>query len=155
MVEKNDKGFSLVEFVIVITIIAILVGIVGTQVIPYIERAKKAKDIQIVSAYCTSAMTAYTASAEGLSETEIYTIFVKKTDTGWTVNAEDSAGNENLILENNFYDASGVTAKNPSFRSNEGKKITQITMICRNKRPMVQLSVIGPDNAKEFEVKAQ
>ena len=55
MKKINNKGFSLVELIIVIAIMAILVGIVGTQVLPYIDKAQKAKDIQIVSGYCTDA----------------------------------------------------------------------------------------------------
>ena len=59
MKKINNKGFSLVELIIVIAIMAILVGIVGTQVLPYIDKAKEAKDIQIVSGYCTDATTAF------------------------------------------------------------------------------------------------
>lgn len=43
MKKINNKGFSLVELIIVIAIMAILVGIVGTQVLPYIDKAKKRK----------------------------------------------------------------------------------------------------------------
>ena len=45
--KADNKGFSLVELIIVIAIMAILVGVVGTQVIPYIEKSRKAKDTQI------------------------------------------------------------------------------------------------------------
>ena len=38
----NEKGFSLVELIIVIAIMAVLVGVVGTQVIPYMESSRKA-----------------------------------------------------------------------------------------------------------------
>ena len=38
--KKDNKGFSLVELIIVIAIMAILVGVVGTQVIPYIEKSR-------------------------------------------------------------------------------------------------------------------
>ena len=34
----DNKGFSLIELIIVIAIMAILIGIVGTQVVPYIEK---------------------------------------------------------------------------------------------------------------------
>lgn len=61
--KKDNNGFSLVELIIVIAIMAILVGIVGTQVIPYINKSKKAKDGQIVSSYSTAAVTAYSSNA--------------------------------------------------------------------------------------------
>lgn len=47
--KKDNKGFSLVELIIVIAIMAILVGIVGTQVLPYIDKSRHAKDVQVLS----------------------------------------------------------------------------------------------------------
>ena len=58
MKKLNNKGFSLVELIIVIAIMAILVGVVGTQVIPYLENSRKAKDQQILSAWNTAAVSA-------------------------------------------------------------------------------------------------
>ena len=37
--KKDNKGFSLVELIIVIAIMAILVGVVGTQVVPYLHNS--------------------------------------------------------------------------------------------------------------------
>ncbi len=42
---ESRKGFSLVELIIVIAILAILVGIIALQVIPYLERSRESKDI--------------------------------------------------------------------------------------------------------------
>lgn len=61
--KADNKGFSLVELIIVIAIMAILVGIVGTQVIPYLNKSKVAKDLQIINSYSTAAMTAYSSNA--------------------------------------------------------------------------------------------
>ena len=57
--KRDNKGFSLVELIIVIAIMAILVGIVGTQVIPYISKSKVAKDQQVLNSISTAAVTAY------------------------------------------------------------------------------------------------
>ena len=57
--KKDNKGFSLVELIIVIAIMSILVGIVGTQVIPYISKSKVAKDQQVLNSISTAAVTAY------------------------------------------------------------------------------------------------
>ncbi|MCR5587482.1 MAG: type II secretion system GspH family protein, partial [Lachnospiraceae bacterium] len=46
---NNKKGFSLVELIIVIAIMAILVGVVASQVIPYMEKSRKGKDQQQLS----------------------------------------------------------------------------------------------------------
>lgn len=61
--KKNNKGFSLVELIIVIAIMAILVGIVGTQVIPYINKSKVAKDQQVLNSISTAAVAAYSENA--------------------------------------------------------------------------------------------
>ncbi|MBO6299972.1 MAG: type II secretion system protein [Lachnospiraceae bacterium] len=46
----NNKGFSLVELIIVIAIMAILVGIVAPQLIKYIEKAKVSTDLRSLDA---------------------------------------------------------------------------------------------------------
>ena len=61
--KKDNKGFSLVELIIVIAIMAILVGIVGTQVIPYINKSKVAKDQQVLNSISTAAVAAYSENA--------------------------------------------------------------------------------------------
>ena len=43
----NNKGFSLVELIIVIAIMAILVGVMAPQLIKYIEKANVAADTQV------------------------------------------------------------------------------------------------------------
>ena len=47
--ENEEKGFSLVELIIVMAIMAILVGVVASQVIPYMEKSRQSKDQQQIS----------------------------------------------------------------------------------------------------------
>ena len=53
---KNNKGFSLVELIIVIAIMAILVGVMAPQLIKYIEKTNVSADVQL----CDSVQTAIT-----------------------------------------------------------------------------------------------
>jgi len=76
MKKLNNKGFSLVELIIVIAIMAILVGVVGTQVIPYMENSRKAKDQQIISSWNTAAMSAYSNAAAKIDADATYTITI-------------------------------------------------------------------------------
>lgn len=46
--KKNNKGFSLVELIIVIAIMAILVGIMAPQLLKYIEKANVSADMQLL-----------------------------------------------------------------------------------------------------------
>ncbi|MDD6207312.1 MAG: type II secretion system protein [Clostridiales bacterium] len=53
----DNKGFSLVELIIVIAIMAILVGVIGSQVIPYIEKSRVSKDKSTLDTAYTSWQT--------------------------------------------------------------------------------------------------
>ena len=72
----DNKGFSLIELIIVIAIMAILIGIVGTQVVPYIEKSKQAKDQQVLSSVLTNATTAFASNAESYDSSSTHTFNV-------------------------------------------------------------------------------
>lgn len=55
---RNNKGFSLVELIIVIAIMAILVGVMAPQLIKYIEKTNVSSDVQL----CDSVKTAITTA---------------------------------------------------------------------------------------------
>ena len=44
--KKNNKGFSLVELIIVIAIMAVLVGVLAPQFMKYVEQSRRGTDIQ-------------------------------------------------------------------------------------------------------------
>lgn len=59
MKKSSNKGFSLVELIIVIAIMAILVGVMAPQLIKYIEKSKVAADTQYLDTLHTAFLTAY------------------------------------------------------------------------------------------------
>ena len=57
--KMNNEGFSLIELIVVIAIMAILVGALAPQLLKYIERSRQAADIQAAGAVYTAVQTAY------------------------------------------------------------------------------------------------
>ncbi len=58
----SNEGFSLVELIIVIAIMAILVGVVALAVIPNLERSRESKDLATLDSAC-SALSVAVANA--------------------------------------------------------------------------------------------
>lgn len=89
--KKDNKGFTLVELVIVVAILAILVGILAPQYTKYVEKSRKAAD----AANLENMVTAFkTAASDGTDQINAgkYTITINKAaaenSTATTVTAE-------------------------------------------------------------------
>ena len=52
--KMNDKGFSLVELIIVIAIMAVLVVVLAPQYLKYVERSRNSTDLQNATAIVTA-----------------------------------------------------------------------------------------------------
>lgn len=63
MKKTNNKGFSLVELIIVIAIMAVLIGVLAPQFIKYVEKSKESKDITNLDT-CVEAAKAYYADKD-------------------------------------------------------------------------------------------
>lgn len=132
MKKLNNKGFSLVELIIVIAIMAILVGVVGAQVIPYLETSREGKDLQIISGWNTSGMSAYSSAAAQVDGSAVYTITVTIGGSAATCSAVSSSGSAvtaGCTEIAKYFDE--LTAKKydaSQFESKKGKTITTVTI---------------------------
>ena len=57
MKKTNNKGFSLVELIIVIAIMAVLIGVLAPTFTKYVERSRKSTDVQNVESIITALET--------------------------------------------------------------------------------------------------
>lgn len=79
--KKNDnKGFSLVELIIVVAILAILVGLLAPQYLKYVEKSRKSADASNLDEM-VRAIQVYAADAEETLPADTYTITINKTAT--------------------------------------------------------------------------
>ena len=90
--KMNNKGFSLVELIIVIAIMAILIVVLAPQYLKYVERSRNSTDLQNATTIKTAVET-YVAdpeSAETMAANKSFTI--KMTSTGGSLSAGDTDG---------------------------------------------------------------
>ena len=140
MKKLNNKGFSLVELIIVIAIMAILVGVVGTQVIPYLEKSRKAKDTQVLSGWNTAAVSAYSSEAARLDANAEYKIDIQLTKIDVTSNPADA--NKCKVLREAFEDLTELdSTKGYDFAndmdSKAGKAVTNCVIVINGKSGQV------------------
>lgn len=82
MKKTNNKGFSLVELIIVIAIMAILAGAIAPALIRYIDKSRKSNDV-------SAAKTIKTAIETAMSNEDAYEALT----TGTAANITDLDGN--------------------------------------------------------------
>ncbi len=97
----TNKGFSLVELIIVIAIMAVLVGVLAPQFLKYVEQSRKSKDIQ-------TAANLQTAYLTDIADSEITTDANKKkiaatTDLPSTVKTIPTVSGTEENTDKNFY----------------------------------------------------
>lgn len=140
--KKDNKGFSLVELIIVIAIMAILVGIVGTQVIPYINKSKVAKDQQVLNSISTAAVAAYSENAATTSFTiDVFSATAPADATQAQIQSDIKTASGFAALSN-FTSALGADGKNDiskvevEFDAANHKATTKVTYSTAPKYPI-------------------
>ena len=103
---KNNKGFSLVELIVVVAIMAVLVGVLAPAYLKYVEKSRVQKDVSAVSevmAACEVALADETINKNTTSAT------ISFAPTATFTKAAADADASARTLENELADTLGTS----------------------------------------------
>lgn len=72
--KKNNKGFSLVELIVVIAIMVVLIAVLGSTILGYVEKSKYSKDISALDSINTAMKTFIAEPDSVYSDDTTYTL---------------------------------------------------------------------------------
>lgn len=117
MKKLNNKGFSLVELIIVIAIMAILVGVMAPSLMKYIEKSRYSSDVQTID-------NAYSALKYAMADEGAYQAALGNaalTGASGVDFATILAGSDKLSTEvKDVFGASTYTFKSKAFAAGSG-----------------------------------
>ena len=96
--KMNNKGFSLVELIIVIAIMAVLVGVLAPAYLRYVEKSKKSADVQAIDAVMSAMEAAAIDPSLNMADGDTMTVTLSKDDVTFK-SGEDAATKVTQELE--------------------------------------------------------
>ncbi len=112
--KKNNKGFTLVELIIVIAIIAILAAVLAPQYLRYIEKSRRATDAQMSGSILRSALAVSTDKSVAEHVPSVYTVV-------WDTAGDTATGNITVIEGNSPTGTTEATEFQTELRTMLGK----------------------------------
>ncbi len=100
MKKKNNKGFTLVELIIVVAIIAVLAAVLAPQYLQYVERSRQSNDLQIATSIMRAATAAVADPQNNVPTTGVITVVWATNTTSGNPAAKNALGASNSnVLE--------------------------------------------------------
>ena len=130
--KKTNKGFSLVELIIVIAIMAILAAALAPALIRYIDKSRRSSDLSnagILQSAAQSAAadeTAYTEISGAMDKTKDVNILQAAADgkTAWKIEATNGVQNGGKTFLDEFTSTAGKNA--PALKLRKGAPSTPV-----------------------------
>ena len=119
--QKNNKGFSLVELIVVIAIMAVLVGVLAPQLIKYVEKSREATDIQNCDSIA-STLKSYYSDKEVTGNIE-----VTLNDSGITASDTSALADAGIDTTNTILKGKNWSSIKMTFDTSTGKVTYEIT----------------------------
>ena len=132
--KKDNKGFTLVELVIVVAILAILVGILAPQYTKYVEKSRQAADVSnlenIVKGFKVAAAdTDYNIIPNGTTPAQFV---IQMKSTGTTITATDALEKKKDDTSDTKKYWEDAIAEYTGYTFTTGKELTDIKLKSKN-----------------------
>lgn len=160
--KKNNKGFTLVELIVVVAILAILVGLLAPQYTKYVERSRKAADASNLDSMVSAVKvaTADQTYSAIIPTTGTATVTITMTADGTTVNYDNVAISESSTdggkaLYDAFQEYAGnewtkTTLKSNAWDKDKTSQKATISATCTiNPSGSVEVTY-SPENVKNY-----
>lgn len=135
----TNKGFSLVELIIVIAIMAVLIGVLAPQYLKYVESSRLQKDNQAISEIANAVKIAMADETINSSTTSPFTITPSSGTYTFSASSTDAlvkelstVVGENVKLTSNTYTATAptITATAPTITvTKETSGVVKVTAV--------------------------
>lgn len=125
--KMNDKGFSLVELIIVVAIMAVLIALLAPQYLKFVERSKKSADRDTVDQIIRTVQTDY-ADPETSYSVNGASITITTASTGATIAENGTDTNLEDVLNNAGLDKADIKLKSSQWVDASGATVTSVTI---------------------------
>ncbi len=142
----TNKGFSLVELIIVIAIMAVLVGVLAPQFLKYVERSRKATDVDNMQAVIT-AIQVYAADPDVTTDK----IQASKNATLTFATAGLTVGGENATAVNAALTSASIDKTNLKMKSTDYSSI--VITVAADTSGVPTFSVANTELATQLGIK--
>ena len=124
--KKNNKGFTLVELIIVIAILAILVGLLAPQYTKYVEKSRKAADVDNMEEMVKAVQVYAVDEAINTSNdaTESATIKIELKETGVNIEEDTNDKDAEAALEEYVPNYTKIARKSKKWSADPNVTIT-------------------------------